>query len=67
MVDTSAPRSHPHITGKWKKQQIEKERAEEIERDNLSLLTKMQHIMETQGHVDHKNTYRHHRYTTVTQ
>ena len=40
---------------------------EEIERDNLSLLTKMQHIMETQGHVDHKNTYRHHRCTSITQ
>ena len=43
--------------------QVEKERAEEIERDNLTLLTKMQRIMSTQGSVEHRNTYRHHRYT----
>lgn len=41
--------------------QTEKERAEEIERDNFTLLKKMQHIMKTEGGVDHKNTYKHHR------
>ena len=42
-----------------------KERAEEIDRDNLTLLKKMQQIMKTEGGgVDHKNTYRHHRCAT---
>ena len=43
--------------------QVEKERAEEIARDNHTLLTKMQRIMSTQGSVEHRNTYRHHRCT----
>lgn len=126
MVDTKAPKKHPHITAKWKKQQVgvmaqasipstcfhlyrplnsrclsvclfvpvnlpkvcivliaqeislvildtslvvcgflfgpkvERERAEEIDRDNLTLLKKMQRIMQTQGSVDHRNTYQHH-------
>ena len=42
--------------------QVERERTEEIDRDNYNLLTKMQRIMSTQGSVDHRNTYRHHRY-----
>ena len=42
--------------------QVERERADEIERDNHTLLTKMQRIMSTQGSVEHRNTYRHHRY-----
>ena len=45
-----------------------KERAEEIDRDNLNLLKKMQQIMKTEGArggVDHKNTYRHHRCPTM--
>ena len=42
--------------------QLAKERAEEIDRDNFTLLKKMQQIMKTEGGgVDHKNTYRHHR------
>ena len=41
--------------------QIERERADDIERDNSTLLKKMQHIMHTQGSVDHRNAYRHHR------
>lgn len=60
MVDTKAPKVRPHVTSKWKKQQIEKERAQEIDRDNYTLLKKMQRIMQTEGGVDHKNGYKHH-------
>lgn len=41
--------------------QLKRERLDEIERDNLTLLTKMQHTMATEGGVDHRNTYCHHR------
>ena len=41
--------------------QIEKERAGDIERDNTTLVRKMQRIMSTEGSVDHRNAYRHHR------
>lgn len=41
--------------------QIQKERSDEIDRDNLNLLKKMQHIMHTEGQVDDKYTYKHHR------
>lgn len=60
MVDTKPPVKHQHLTSKLKKQQLEKERSDEIERDNLALLKKMQHIMTTQGQVDHKHAYKHH-------
>ena len=40
---------------------MESERAEEIDRDNINLLRKMQRIVKTQGGVDHRNTYTHHR------
>ena len=40
---------------------MERERAEEIDHDNYTLLKKMQQIMKTEGSVDHRNTYKHHR------
>ena len=45
--------------------QIQAERNEEIEKDNLTLLKKMDHIMKHKGAIDHINTYRHHRYTII--
>ena len=43
--------------------QVERERQEEVQRDNHTLLCKMQTIMKTHGYVDHRNTYiRHRRY-----
>ena len=42
--------------------QLELERNQVIDRDNLTLLHKMQHIMKTEGVVDHRNDYKHHRY-----
>ena len=42
--------------------QVEKERSDEIDRDNMNLLKKMQRIMRTEGNVDHRNTYSHHSY-----
>lgn len=62
MVDNKPPPARPHIVSKLKKQQLEKERLEEIDRDNLTLLKKMQRIMKTEGDVDHSCTshqYRH--------
>jgi len=42
--------------------QLAKERSDEIDRDNYTLLKKMQHIMDTEGQVEHKHAYKHHRY-----
>ena len=36
---------------------------EEIERDNQTLLCKMNKIMRTQGSVVHRHTHKHHRYS----
>ncbi|XP_041379011.1 uncharacterized protein LOC121391440 [Gigantopelta aegis] len=43
------------------KRRMELERTQIIDRDNMTLLHKMQHIMSTKGSVDHWNTYQHHR------
>lgn len=62
MIDSKPPPARPHVTSKLKKLQLERERLEEIDRDNMTLLKKMQHIMKTEGNVDHHSTshqYRH--------
>ncbi|XP_064394176.1 uncharacterized protein LOC135341524 [Halichondria panicea] len=60
MVDTKAPAVRGHVTSKLKKKQLQKERTDVIDRDNQTLLKKMQHIMNTGGQVQHKNTFQHH-------
>lgn len=40
---------------------LEKERTDEIDKDNLTLLKKMRIIMKTAGQVDTSYTYKHHR------
>ncbi|XP_030376345.1 uncharacterized protein LOC115625439 [Scaptodrosophila lebanonensis] len=44
-IDTHTPRQHEHVQRKWKKQQNEKERQQQIERENLRLLQKLADIM----------------------
>ncbi|XP_003389065.1 PREDICTED: uncharacterized protein C17orf105 homolog [Amphimedon queenslandica] len=62
MVDTKSPAVHSHVVEKQKKKQLEAERKEIIERDNLTLLRKMNHIMSSSSSkgIDHRNSYRHH-------
>ena len=86
MVDTSAPKQHPHVTSKQKKEQVwytlishfyivslychilqlQRERAEVIDRDNMTLLKKMDSITHRKPGgpgLDHINQYhgKHHR------
>ncbi|EDV93699.1 uncharacterized protein LOC6563105 [Drosophila grimshawi] len=44
-IDTRTPRQHDHVQRKWKKQQNERERQQQIERENLRLLQKLGDIM----------------------
>lgn len=44
-IDTKSPRQHDHVQRKWKKQQNERERQQQIERENLRLLQKLGDIM----------------------
>lgn len=60
MVDTKPPPIRPHVISKLKKQQLERERGDEIDRDNFTLLKKMQKIMKIEGSEEYHNTYRHH-------
>lgn len=65
MVDTTAPRQHPHVTSKQKKEQLQKERAEIIDRDNMTLMKKMDSINHRKPGgpgLDHINQYhgKHH-------
>ncbi|KAH8326749.1 hypothetical protein KR067_013141 [Drosophila pandora] len=46
-IDSHSPRVHEHVQRKWKKQQVERERQEQIERENLRLLQKLGDIMRT--------------------
>ncbi|XP_043652577.1 uncharacterized protein LOC122619614 isoform X1 [Drosophila teissieri] len=46
-IDTHSPRAHEHVQRKWKKQQVERERQQQIERENLRLLQKLGDIMRT--------------------
>ncbi|SPP89564.1 uncharacterized protein LOC117591125 [Drosophila guanche] len=46
-IDTHTPRCHEHVQRKWKKQQNELERQQQIERENLRLLQKLGDIMRT--------------------
>lgn len=46
-IDTKSPRRHDHVQRKWKKLQNERERQQQIERENLRLLQKLGDIMST--------------------
>ncbi|EDW85087.1 uncharacterized protein Dwil_GK12798 [Drosophila willistoni] len=46
-IDMNTPRHHEHVQRKWKKQQNERERQQQIERENLRLLQKLGDIMRT--------------------
>ncbi|GJQ82816.1 hypothetical protein Trydic_g13518 [Trypoxylus dichotomus] len=51
-IDNKPPVSYNHVGWKLKKQQLEKERIKRIEKENLILLQKLNHIMKT-CRVDH--------------
>ncbi|KAI6652785.1 hypothetical protein LOD99_4171 [Oopsacas minuta] len=59
MVSTTAPKQHPHIVNKLKKQQREQERYLEVQRDNETLMGHMSAIMDKGSGVDHRNKYIH--------
>ena len=59
MVSTNAPKQHPHVANKLKKQQRESERSEVVQRDNDTLMVHMSAIMEKASYVDHRNDYKH--------
>lgn len=46
-IDDKPPASYNHVSLKLKKQQKETERLVKIEKDNLTLLRKLNHIMKT--------------------
>ncbi|KAG7502163.1 hypothetical protein JOB18_014971 [Solea senegalensis] len=51
-VNTTSPKTHGHLVQKLKKQQLEEERAMEIQRDNNILLEKISNIVRTNGETD---------------
>ena len=59
MVSTDAPKVHPHVFNKLKKQQRESERLEVVQRDNHTLMLHMENIMHKGSYVDHQNKYDH--------
>lgn len=54
-IDNKPPKVHSHLKNKAKKAQVEKERLEEIQRDNYKLLNKMSDIMQ-KNYLDNKNS-----------
>ncbi|KAI7808608.1 sperm axonemal maintenance protein CFAP97D1 [Triplophysa rosa] len=56
-ITTTPPKTYNHLIVKLKKLQLEEERVSRIKRENLMLLDKMSHIMQTAGGVDCKNDY----------
>ncbi|XP_022242446.1 uncharacterized protein LOC111085913 isoform X1 [Limulus polyphemus] len=57
VVDTTAPPGLYHMNDMFKKLHLEKERSNEIQRENDRLLNKMKCIMNSKGTIDCRNDY----------